>query len=551
MMIRDITGVASPVTVVATPTRLESAHEVVAGHCTACDATLAAGARAVAGSTNPAIFGALAATGSRSPDRVSLSPTARAAALRGTLSASQQSRTKDEVERTLDVESVDPEFQRGRTATIKTQGATPNAPQGRQGTDPTQVLASLDAARGARLRTAVTQLADLLDNAKSPTEAEQGVETFVGKLDPQTRKDLQSLVETLGRNESNGQNTPETEVPASTDATPGATDGAGPPAASTEPTASAPSQGPPPEPPTSAAAPGPSGGQPTAPTTAASQTAQTLTAPAAGTPKSEAATPAAPDKAGGKPAAKAAAPTEAEPKAAKAPQAGGVKTADQLTPDQRREVNLLQARDREVRAHEAAHQAVAGANGGSASFSFQTGPDGRQYAIGGEVPIDMSTVRNDPSATFAKMEQVRRAALAPADPSSQDRSVAAQATHLADLAQREAREKQVAAAAERRAQQQSERKTEAAAVEAQRNSKTDATGNGPAQTKPGSDPSGAPPVSPTVAKAPEASQASTDRTGPRSPQVAGQGTPRPGGLVQVPSAAPRGRTPNAAVDIIA
>ncbi len=94
----------------------------------------------------------------------------------------------------------------------------------------------------------------------------------------------------------------------------------------------------------------------------------------------------------------------------------------------------LQARDREVRSHEAAHQAVGGAHAGGASFSYQTGPDGKRYAIGGEVPVDLSS-ESDPQASIAKLQQVRAAALAPADPSSQDRAVAAQASAMIAEAQ--------------------------------------------------------------------------------------------------------------------
>jgi hypothetical protein len=92
-------------------------------------------------------------------------------------------------------------------------------------------------------------------------------------------------------------------------------------------------------------------------------------------------------------------------------------------------VEQLQDRDAEVRAHEAAHAAAAGGMGGRPSFSYQTGPDGRRYAIGGEVGIDMTPGRS-PSETIARAEQIRTAALAPADPSSQDRAVAASASAM-------------------------------------------------------------------------------------------------------------------------
>ncbi len=92
---------------------------------------------------------------------------------------------------------------------------------------------------------------------------------------------------------------------------------------------------------------------------------------------------------------------------------------------EQQEVANLQSRDREVRAHEAAHASVGGSLAGSPNLNFTSGPDGKRYATSGDVSIDISKVANDPSATIAKLQQVQRAALAPAQPSSQDRKVAA------------------------------------------------------------------------------------------------------------------------------
>lgn len=111
--------------------------------------------------------------------------------------------------------------------------------------------------------------------------------------------------------------------------------------------------------------------------------------------------------------------------------------AQGLTPDQQAAVRELQARDRAVRAHEAAHKAVGGALAGGVSLSYQNGPDGRQYAVGGEVPISLTTDR-DPRTTVRTMRQVIAAALAPADPSAQDRAVAAQARAIQAEAERQA-----------------------------------------------------------------------------------------------------------------
>ncbi len=89
-------------------------------------------------------------------------------------------------------------------------------------------------------------------------------------------------------------------------------------------------------------------------------------------------------------------------------------------------VQELQAIDRKVRQHEMAHKVAGGPYAGPPQFKFVRGPDGRLYAVAGEVKIDVSEEKN-PEDTIRKMEQVIRAALAPADPSPQDRRVAAEA----------------------------------------------------------------------------------------------------------------------------
>lgn len=102
----------------------------------------------------------------------------------------------------------------------------------------------------------------------------------------------------------------------------------------------------------------------------------------------------------------------------------------QLSAEELTEVQKLQRRDAEVRAHEQAHLSTAGQYAaGGPTYTYQTGPDGKRYAIGGEVPIDISK-ESTPEATIAKMRTVRRAALAPADPSPADRQIAAQASAI-------------------------------------------------------------------------------------------------------------------------
>lgn len=108
-----------------------------------------------------------------------------------------------------------------------------------------------------------------------------------------------------------------------------------------------------------------------------------------------------------------------------------------LSQKEQKEVQKLKQRDQEVKAHEQAHKAAGGQYAGSASFEYTRGPDGKRYAVGGEVQIDVSEIAGDPAATKAKMQQVQRAALAPAQPSSQDRSVAAKASKKAARATQE------------------------------------------------------------------------------------------------------------------
>ncbi len=95
----------------------------------------------------------------------------------------------------------------------------------------------------------------------------------------------------------------------------------------------------------------------------------------------------------------------------------------------------LRARDREVRAHEEAHLLAAGPYARSGPrFETVRGPDGREYAVAGEVEIDTSPVPGDPEKTLEKARVVKRAALAPTHPSAQDLKVAAQADRLAQEA---------------------------------------------------------------------------------------------------------------------
>lgn len=125
---------------------------------------------------------------------------------------------------------------------------------------------------------------------------------------------------------------------------------------------------------------------------------------------------------------------------AKAPQ-------DDLTAEERREVERLRERDMEVRAHEQAHVAAGGRYvTRAATYDYEIGPDGRRYAVGGEVQIDTSVVADDPAATIEKAQTIIRAAMAPSDPSPQDHRVAAEARAMEAAARQDMMRQQTAGA---------------------------------------------------------------------------------------------------------
>ncbi|GAB5405792.1 MAG: hypothetical protein Aurels2KO_40230 [Aureliella sp.] len=114
------------------------------------------------------------------------------------------------------------------------------------------------------------------------------------------------------------------------------------------------------------------------------------------------------------------------------------KLDSELTPEEIEQIKKLEAKDREVRAHERARLATAGRYAKSGpSYTYAQGPDGKRYAVGGKVKIDTSPVEGDPRATARKAQLVRAAALAPSEPTVQDlrRAIAATQMELQALSQ--------------------------------------------------------------------------------------------------------------------
>ena len=112
------------------------------------------------------------------------------------------------------------------------------------------------------------------------------------------------------------------------------------------------------------------------------------------------------------------------------------KKKDKAEDEKETQTKELENIQNEVIAHEAAHQAAAGDFGGGVSYSYIEGPDGKSYIVGGEVPIKLKE-GSTPEETLRNMQQVQRAANAPADPSGQDRQVAMKAAALASKARQE------------------------------------------------------------------------------------------------------------------
>jgi hypothetical protein len=123
-------------------------------------------------------------------------------------------------------------------------------------------------------------------------------------------------------------------------------------------------------------------------------------------------------------------------------QPAAASSTTQLSDEALAMIDNLKARDTEVRQHEQAHLAASGGLASSgATYTYERGPDGVNYAIGGEVNIDTSP-GGTPQETIERARTIQAAALAPADPSGQDRAVAAQAQQMgakarADLAQQQ------------------------------------------------------------------------------------------------------------------
>jgi len=130
--------------------------------------------------------------------------------------------------------------------------------------------------------------------------------------------------------------------------------------------------------------------------------------------------------------------SQRQPQAEGGQQEAAADPADEAQKAREREaVRQLEQQDREVREAQSAHAAAAGLLGGAPTFTYRVGPDGRLYAISGEVRLDTTAVPGDPEATLRKARQIEEAAFTPGDSSPEDRRAAAIASALASRARQE------------------------------------------------------------------------------------------------------------------
>ncbi len=98
------------------------------------------------------------------------------------------------------------------------------------------------------------------------------------------------------------------------------------------------------------------------------------------------------------------------------------KKHDPNSPDSNKQkaIEQLKSRDKEVRTHEAAHTTNPELiKIGSAQFDYTIGPDGKAYATGGKVTLSTGNSKT-PEEALSKAEALKKASMAPGDPSPQD-----------------------------------------------------------------------------------------------------------------------------------
>ncbi|MFZ2959902.1 MAG: putative metalloprotease CJM1_0395 family protein [Candidatus Ozemobacteraceae bacterium] len=84
---------------------------------------------------------------------------------------------------------------------------------------------------------------------------------------------------------------------------------------------------------------------------------------------------------------------------------------------------------------------------GLPTYEFVRGPDGKQYAVSGELPLNVEKVQGDPEATIQNAQNIRRVALSSPSPAPGDRMAAIEASRIEYEARLELARKQSSAQA--------------------------------------------------------------------------------------------------------
>lgn len=94
-----------------------------------------------------------------------------------------------------------------------------------------------------------------------------------------------------------------------------------------------------------------------------------------------------------------------------------------LSQEEQKEVEEMRRINGEVKRRELAHRAVAGNYArGVISYEYETGPDGKKYAVEGHITIDARPILNNPEASIRKAQAIKSVKL--------DRSVSTEAEKM-------------------------------------------------------------------------------------------------------------------------
>lgn len=127
----------------------------------------------------------------------------------------------------------------------------------------------------------------------------------------------------------------------------------------------------------------------------------------------------------------------------------------ELTPDQLDKVKRLKQQEEKVMRRVNSRLAAGGDICEKPTFQYEIGPDGKRYKTAGEVKIDISPCKT-PEETIAKMQRVKKAAMACGEPTKEDRAIYEEADRIAQMAQAQLNQERARQSAEERKKREEE-----------------------------------------------------------------------------------------------